>query len=840
MSKQKKLRLLPSLIIGALAISNPADAEFITDKALSYDGSANATMSVPAGESAQFIVKFRDVKSFDGEIKDLRKALSRKAASASDLKNLVELESKALEATLLQESQSRVQTLAAKSGMKIAHERWVSTGADLISVDTKSMGMSLKDIEAALESMDGVEYVDFNARMYPMFTPNDPSYSSQWHYFESTAGMNLPDAWDVSTGSGAVVAVLDTGHRPHNDLAGNIIGGYDFVSSASSARDGNGRDSNAEDEGDWVASANECYSGSQPSNSSWHGTHVSGTVAAVTNNNNGVAGVAFNASLLSVRVLAKCGGSLADIADAIIWASGGSVSGVPSNSNPADAINMSLGGGGSCDSTYQSAINTAVNNGTAVVVAAGNENQNASNSRPANCSNVITVAALDRQGNRAYYSNYGSVIDVSAPGGETQTSSNGVLSTLNSGSTTPSSDSYAYYQGTSMATPHVAGLAALMMSDDPSMTPAQVESTMKSSARAIPGSCSGGCGSGLVDAAAALGGSTPPPPPPGGGELDNGVTVGGISGSTGSWTHYTIDLPSGATNLSVVMSGGSGDADLYTRDAAQPTTSSYDCRPYQSGNSESCSDASPSAGTYYVSIRAYSTFSGVSLTASWDDPAPPPPPPPPGGGDLGNGDSVTGLSGSTGNWDYYTVEIPSGATDLVVTMSGGTGDADLYVRSGSQPTTSSYDCRPYLNGNNETCTIATPTAGTYHIGLRAYSSYSGVTLSVSWNEGTPPPSGGGGTVNNISATTGNWKHYTLTVPAGMGSLDVDISGGSGDGDLYVRFGSQPTTSSYDCRPYKNGNNESCSFNNPAAGTWHISIRAYSTFSGVTLDAYYNP
>ena len=205
----------------------------------------------------------------------------------------------------------------------------------------------------------------------------------------------------------------------------------------------------------------------------------------------------------------------------------------------------------------------------------------------------------------------------------------------------------------------------------------------------------------------------PPPPPPGGGELDNGETVSNLSGGAGEWTHYTVELPSGATNLAVSMSGGSGDADLYTRDAGQPTTSSYDCRPYASGNNENCSAASPASGTYYISIRGYSAYSGVSLTVSWDDPTPPPPPPPPGGGDLDNGDTLTGLSGSTGAWDYYTIEVPAGATDLVVSMSGGSGDADLYLREGAQPTTSSYDCRPYASGNNENCTVASPVAGTY-------------------------------------------------------------------------------------------------------------------------------
>jgi serine protease len=166
---------------------------------------------------------------------------------------------------------------------------------------------------------------------------------------------------------------------------------------------------------------------------------------------------------------------------------------------------MSLGGGGTCGATYQNAINSAVGRGTTVVVAAGNENTNASSSQPANCANVVTVAALDRSGNRAYYSNYGTVVDVSAPGGETNvTGSNGIASTLNSGTTTPSTETYVYYEGTSMATPHVAGLVALMLSKNSSLTPSQVESTLKANVRAIPGTCTGGCGAGLVDAAATI------------------------------------------------------------------------------------------------------------------------------------------------------------------------------------------------------------------------------------------------------------------------------------------------------------------------------------------------
>ena len=166
--------------------------------------------------------------------------------------------------------------------------------------------------------------------------------------------MRIPGAWDVSTGSGSTVAVIDTGITAHLDLDANVLPGYDFVSDATAARDGNGRDSNAQDQGDWYA-AGECGQ-TAAANSSWHGTHVSGTVAAVAGNSTGVAGVAPTAKVVPVRVLAKCGGSLSDIADAIIWAAGGTVSGIPANANPAKVINMSLGGSGACGTTYQAAI----------------------------------------------------------------------------------------------------------------------------------------------------------------------------------------------------------------------------------------------------------------------------------------------------------------------------------------------------------------------------------------------------------------------------------------------------------------------------------------------------
>ncbi|MGP5588236.1 S8 family peptidase, partial [Glutamicibacter ardleyensis] len=348
---------------------------------------------------------------------------------------------------------------AKEAGVSVKELRSMATGSFVVKSNKELKG---KDAAAFMEDMANsglIEAIEPDAMMKISMSPNDTRYSEQWHY-SGTNGMRLPSAWDTSTGSGSVVAVLDTGITSHSDLNANVLPGYDFVSNATSARDGNGRDSNAQDQGDWYA-AGEC-GGSNSGSSSWHGTHVAGTVAAVTDNGKGVAGVAPDAKLLPVRVLAKCGGSLSDISDAIIWAAGGYVPGVPTNTNPADTINMSLGGGGACGTTYQAAIDTAVSRGTSVIVAAGNESQNASNVRPANCSNVVVVAASNPSGGPSFYTNYGSAIDVTAPGGDTRYAGQGVLSTINTGSTTPSAEGYAFYQGTSMATPHVAGMVALM------------------------------------------------------------------------------------------------------------------------------------------------------------------------------------------------------------------------------------------------------------------------------------------------------------------------------------------------------------------------------------------
>ncbi|TDC12856.1 protease [Streptomyces sp. 8K308] len=319
---------------------------------------------------------------------------------------------------------------------------------------------------------------------------------------EEQAGRNVPYAWDLATGEGVNVAVIDTGHVTHSDLESRVVDGYDFVSDPVRARDGDGRDADYHAPGDW-SDAGVCGPDEPARASCWHGTHVAGTVAAETGNAQGVASTAHGATVQPVRVLRLCGGDSSDIAEAIIWAAGGSVPGIPDNPTPAQVVNLSLGGKSPCATVYQDAIDFAVAQGATVVVAAGNANEDAAAYAPANCEDVITVAASNRAGDRAYFSNHGSTVEVTAPDGGGPNVDDNILSTYNSGTTTPADEAYWYLQGTSQATPHVAALAALLPQRDPALAPADVSDAVTSAARPIA-SCGEDCGAGLADAGAAV------------------------------------------------------------------------------------------------------------------------------------------------------------------------------------------------------------------------------------------------------------------------------------------------------------------------------------------------
>ena len=398
--------------------------------------------------------------------------------------------------------QSTLRAAAASVGIiDLRHVRRTASGAEVIRTDDKLDRTQAEALMRQLASDPGVDYVEVDTRMHPTVTPNDTYYDLQWGY-SGTHGIRADQAWDVANGSGIVVAVLDTGITSHGDLDANVMPGYDFISDPEPANDGDGRDNDASDPGDWVV-AGQCGGPHPAQDSSWHGTHVAGTVAAVTDNGRGVAGVAHGARIVPVRVLGTCGGYASDIADGIVWAAGGDVPGVPSNPHPAEVLNLSLGGFGTCGPTTQGAIDAAVGRGAIVVVAAGNDDSEVAGYTPASCGNVITVGATTEPGLRAGFSNHGALVDVAAPGSP-------ILSTVNAGVTTPDVEAYAHQSGTSMAAPHVAGVVALVQSvSHVPKSPSEIEVLLKSTASAFPSAPDAPIGTGIVDARAAIDAARP-------------------------------------------------------------------------------------------------------------------------------------------------------------------------------------------------------------------------------------------------------------------------------------------------------------------------------------------
>ena len=435
-------------------------------------------------------------------------------------------------------SATKLQALGNRAGIPLARVRSMATGAQVLRLPSRMTLAEANAVAATLATDPDVEYAEPDLIMRPLLVPADPRYVDQWHYHEPNkepGGINLPGAWDLTTGApNIIVAVIDTGVLPHTDLdsnvldgAGRFLPGYDFVDAALDGNDNiSGRDSDPTDPGDGVTVAES----SDPSNlffgcptvSSWHGIHVSGTVGALTDNNLGVAGINWNSRILPVRVLGKCGGFLSDITDGMLWAAGFAVSGVPINPNPANVLNLSLGGSRPCGVTEQNAINQIVAAGAVVVVAAGNDGVDAASTTPASCSGVITVLATNRAGGRTSYTNFGSTIEIAAPGGEQSSFNdpNGVLSTHDGNGTQISAqndNAFNFLSGTSMATPHVSGVASLILSLRCTLTPAQVLNTLQTTARGFPtGGCATNCGAGILDAAAAVSSvaavSVPPPP----------------------------------------------------------------------------------------------------------------------------------------------------------------------------------------------------------------------------------------------------------------------------------------------------------------------------------------
>ena len=376
-----------------------------------------------------------------------------------------------------------------RAGLQVLEARHITAGIHLLRGRTaESSAQTL----ARLRSDPLVQYAEEDRRRYAQALPDDPLFDGQW-YMQNVqpAAVDAVGAWDLTTGSdGLVIAELDTGVRfDHPDLrsttANRLLPGYDMIASPQTANDGDGRDADASDPGDWLSSADTktaLFSSCTVGNSSWHGTRVAGILGAISNNAAGIAGMTWSGWILPVRVLGKCGGYDSDILAGMAWAAGNPVSGVPLNPYPARIINMSLGATGSCPQSYQDVVDVLISEGVLVVVSAGNEGGPVD--APANCAGVAAVAALREVGTKVGFSSLGPEVALSAPGGNCVNTGAGqpclfsIQTTTNTGTTVPATNTYTdpinFNVGTSFSAPIVSGVAGLMLAVNGNLNSSQL------------------------------------------------------------------------------------------------------------------------------------------------------------------------------------------------------------------------------------------------------------------------------------------------------------------------------------------------------------------------------
>lgn len=405
-------------------------------------------------------------------------------------------------------------SLSQHIGVTLRSVRQTSSGSVVMALP-KALGPdALDDVIQRLMKNESVAYAEPDARVRSdVVVPNDARWGDQWSLAPAAAvpsAVQVQAAWTLTSGSpSVVVAVLDSGVLPHIDLLGRVLPGYDFVSDVNHANDGNGRDADASDPGDWVDGSEDWLRGESTRNSGWHGTHVAGIIAAQRDNSQGMSGIDARAQLLPVRVLGRGGGYISDVADGLMWAVGAPVAGVPANPTPARVANLSLGGAGQCSREMQNALDEARARGVVVVASAGNLSQNVSTTVLASCQRLLVTASVGKGGEQASYSNFGAGVTLAAPGGNAASDA-GVLSLGDGGTQRPALDNgYRRKRGTSMAAPHVTGTVALMLAANPGLTPVQVEALLRASARPfVKGTgkdCAPErCGVGMLDTAAAV------------------------------------------------------------------------------------------------------------------------------------------------------------------------------------------------------------------------------------------------------------------------------------------------------------------------------------------------
>jgi len=399
----------------------------------------------------------------------------------------------------------RTAALAKRTGLALGLKREIS---DLMLASTVELGdVSAVQVLERLRADPAVEHVSLDRRRFAhATTPNDSLFANQW-YLQNTevSAVNAIGAWDRELGStGVVIAVLDTGVLyDHADLGradrgGKLLPGFDFVTASHMTNDGDGRDSNPSDPGDWVDAtdkANTEFANCETSGSSWHGTRVAGMIGALTNNSAGVAGLDWNSFILPVRVLGKCGGVDSDILAGMRWAAGLHVAGVPDNPTPARILNLSLGSSDACEASYRDVIVELSARKVLAVISAGNEGTMVSS--PANCPGVAAVAAIRHAGSKVGFSSLGPEVTIAAPGGNCVNINGGPClfsldTTSNSGATVPATNNFTDQinsnLGTSFSAPIVSGITALMLSRNANLSTGQMLARLREGARAFPAS----------------------------------------------------------------------------------------------------------------------------------------------------------------------------------------------------------------------------------------------------------------------------------------------------------------------------------------------------------------
>jgi len=589
------------------------------------------------------------------------------------------------------EIQSRLDRPVRSYPSKAHHLRRMGTGSDVVTTDRKLSSTEAKTFMRSIASDPDVEFVEPDVPMHTQMVPNDPQYSSQWGLTSNlksgttSVGIRAEGAWDMAQGSGSVIAIVDNGVTSHSDLNLNILPGYDFTDSN---RGGNGSNPGVTTEGCKVT---------------WHGTHVTGIAAALTNNSVGVAGVAPAAKVVPVRVMDACGdGYMSDVADGITWAAGGSIPTVPPNPNPAKVINVSLGGDGSCSPTYQDAINFAAKQGAVVVAAAGNTAIDTKRFQPANCVNVITVGATTSIGATASFSNFGLAVDVAAPG-------NSIVSTYNNGTSSVGAEGYSTLSGTSMAAPFVTGIVALAQSVAPTpLTFAEMRTLIQQNVQPF--------------------GSGTPTQPIGAGIVDATATIAAAkSGKIPVAADFVCSQPSNlvqirCTDLSTSRGGApivswawnfdQGAPDLLTTESANPWNN-----PEYPGDYQVRLKVTDSKGTTSTLTRTVSVVSPPVTNIAFNSPS----------------------AVSLGYYEmrYYQLNVPAGLKSVTVALTQGRENDAAWFYLARSPSVVTPYCQSGMGmgwGNPAVCTITSPAAGTYFVIVSGRTELKASTLTATYTK----------------------------------------------------------------------------------------------------------